>query len=559
MKIQSLTIEGFRSIKGPIRIDFPQICALIGANNVGKSNLLLSIQRVLGRDWVTVNAFDDDDVFNSDYDQDIQIDIEFSEPFKYEQFKGITVEIPKIRFLYTRYKKGEYEGKRRLEKSCLKVDGKSVFKYKARPQKGKKAEFEPLTTIPQELQESIPIIYIGTDRNLKYHLPYSRNSLLSILLNDVNKDFEREDNLMTVKNSNNEDVQISRKERFVKCIKAAMVALRTDELLALEKAIKQNALNQLGFDPDADSTKFDIQFSPFTSLEFYKSLELFVVENEHRINAIELGGGFQNAIVISIMKAFEERRKEGAIFLIEEPEMFLHPHLQRSLYKTIRNIGKTNQVIYITHSPHFVTIPEFDEIRIVKKTSGGTQVIQSTLVCTDKLREKFRKELDPERNEFFFAGKVLFVEGDTEKLSLPAYSNRFKVDLDRSGATIVEVGGKRNLMDFVDLALSVQMQVGFVYDIDSSDFNKNQKVDEAEYNQKLDSYSSKGVSVFRFEKNFEDELLKEYGDNEYQTNCSTYGGFSKAVRARLFAIDEKIPVPKIVIPIIEWLAGKKLE
>jgi predicted ATP-dependent endonuclease of OLD family len=121
------------------------------------------------------------------------------------------------------------------------------------------------------------------------------------------------------------------------------------------------------------------------------------------------------------MKAFEERRKEGAIFLIEEPEMFLHPHMQRSLYSTIRNIGKTNQVIYITHSPHFVTIPEFDEIRIIKRGVNGTEVAKSSMKCDEKLKEKFRKELDPERNELFFASKILFVEGDTERLALPTY------------------------------------------------------------------------------------------------------------------------------------------
>ena len=51
-----------------------------------------------------------------------------------------------------------------------------------------------------------------------------------------------------------------------------------------------------------------------------------------------MGEGVQNAIVLAVLKAFEERRKQGAILLIEEPEMFLHPQMQRSLYKTLRAI-----------------------------------------------------------------------------------------------------------------------------------------------------------------------------------------------------------------------------
>lgn len=553
MKIDSITIEGFRSVKGPLTIKLGQITALIGANNVGKSNILSAICRVLGRDWVTVNTFDEDDVFNNDPNQDIRIDIVFSEPFKHEQFKGIFISIPKLRFLYTRYKAGENKGKRRLEKQCLKLDDAIVFKYKERPKKNQKTEFEPFTTIPQEIQESIPVIYIGIDRSLKSQLPNSRNSLLGTLLSDINKNLEREENKIKVKDAQGNDVEISRKERFKRCITAAMAALKTDELIELEKSIKVNALHQLGFNPETEADKLDIQFAPFTSLEFYKSLELFVVENDFRINATELGGGFQNAIVISIVKAFEERRKQGAIFLIEEPEMFLHPQMQRSLYKTIRNISKTNQVIYITHSPHFITIPEFDEIRIITKTKDGTQYVQSSLPSDEKLKEKFRKELDPERNELFFAKRLLIVEGDTEKLALPEYAKRLKADIDRSGATIIEVGGKRNIVDFVELALSLQIPVGFVYDIDSSDFGKDQKDKEKEYNAMLDKYAERGVSIWQLDKNYESQLRTDFGEEAYQKYCNKYGGYSKAVRARLFSNDKEIPVPKFIEPIIKWI------
>ena len=156
---------------------------------------------------------------------------------------------------------------------------------------------------------------------------------------------------------------------FRSCIDEAIRALKTDEFEQLEESIKTNALVQLGFDPKTETDKLDLFFNPLTSLEFYKSLEIFVNEYGYGVNATELGEGFQNAIVIAILKAFEERRKKGALFLIEEPEMYLHPQMQRSLYKTIRRIGETNQIIFITHSPNFVTIPYFisEERRVGKE------------------------------------------------------------------------------------------------------------------------------------------------------------------------------------------------
>jgi len=132
MRIRKVHIQGFRSIKEPLELNLEQVNALIGANNCGKSNILSAIYRVLGRDWVTKNTFFENDVYNEDYDTDIIIDFEFDEPFQYEQYVGIPVEIPKVRFFYTRYKKGENSGERRLEKQCLQLNNKAVFGFKSR-------------------------------------------------------------------------------------------------------------------------------------------------------------------------------------------------------------------------------------------------------------------------------------------------------------------------------------------------------------------------------------------------------------------------------------------
>ena len=85
-------------------------------------------------------------------------------------------------------------------------------------------------------------------------------------------------------------------------------------------------------------------------MDFYKMLDLQVREGGVAISATELGDGVQNAIVLVILRAFEERRKRGAILLIEEPEMFLHPQMQRSLYNTLREIGATKIRLSMRHS-----------------------------------------------------------------------------------------------------------------------------------------------------------------------------------------------------------------
>ncbi len=557
MRISHLIIENFRSIK-KLDIDLPQVCGLIGPNNAGKSNILLAIQRVLGRDWVSVSSFDEEDVYCHNEQLDINIKISLDRPLYYSKFKEADpTEVLALSFEYTRYKIGEQKGIRRLEQKCFDAKGKIPKILSKAPKKGEQYQYQPLVNIPPEIKESIPLIYIGTNRSLKEQLPGARYSLLRQLFEDINRDLHSSENVIKIKEPDGTEIESTRINRFQKLIDEAMKMLRTESFEALETSIKRNALRQLGFNPDTDTDKLDFFFTPFSTMEFYKALDLRVREGNFSISATEIGEGVQNALVISILQAFEERRKKGAILLIEEPEMFLHPQMQRSLYKTIREIGKTNQVIYTTHSPHFVSVPDYNEILLIRKNINDTIVCKSNLPSDEKRREKLIKELDPERNELFFASRLLLVEGDTEKLSLPAYAKRLNLDIDREGATIVEVGGKRNLMEFAQIAISFGIPAGILYDEDSSDFKDNSN-EEKEFNNSLNSLQKTdgSVMVWFFSKKYEDHLRKTIGEDTYQKLCQKYPKISKAVRARLIAIEETLAIPEPLEEVLYWLAAK---
>jgi predicted ATP-dependent endonuclease of OLD family len=334
----------------------------------------------------------------------------------------------------------------------------------------------------------------------------------------------------------------------------ALELLRTEDFTNIEKAIKRNALEQLGLDGDADN--IDLYFTPMTTMDFYKSLDIAIKDNGFPISATSVGEGFQNAIAIAILRAFEETRRSGAILLIEEPEMFLHPQMQRSLYKTLRKIGKTNQVIYTTHSPHFVSVPDYADVILTRRDGEGTYIHRSSLAFDVKRKEKLFKELDPERSELFFARRLLLVEGDTEKLSYPTYAAKLGLDLDRSGATIVEVGGKRNLSDFAELAASFCIPTGVVYDQDSSDFH-SQRDKEDEYNAMLDKLACDDpeVRVWRMERKHEDVVRNYVGEAKYQTLCARYPHVTNPIRQRLIAADPEMTVPPKIEDLLKWLAS----
>lgn len=138
---------------------------------------------------------------------------------------------------------------------------------------------------------------------------------------------------------------------------------------------------------------------------------------------------------------------EGEILLIEEPELMLTPQQQRHLYQLLHRYAERNQVIYSTRAPAMLNAANFKEIVRLDRTKAAMAVRRARPeVLTESQRVRLAAEFDHERNEMFFATAVVLVEGQTERLSLPAIFRRLGYDPDALGISIVEVGGKGNLV-----------------------------------------------------------------------------------------------------------------
>jgi predicted ATP-dependent endonuclease of OLD family len=77
--------------------------------------------------------------------------------------------------------------------------------------------------------------------------------------------------------------------------------------------------------------------------------------------------------------------------------------------------------------------------------------------------------------------------GNTERLSLPEFAKKLGLDIDAAAETVVEVGGKHNLIDIAELAISFGIPTGILYDKDSGEF-RNKKDEETQYNERLEPF-----------------------------------------------------------------------
>jgi putative ATP-dependent endonuclease of OLD family len=173
MRLKTLTIEHFRSIRY-LNIELPRVCAIVGANNSGKTNILEAIRRVLAPEWgPRAKDFTEEDVYLRDENLDIEIECSFEPQLSYRKLVNAdAVQIERFRFLFNRYKIGEHAGTRKLDQSCLNAAGEKPSVMTSYGRKGvSPPRFEPIVGIPQDVRETVPLIHIGTDRSLRRQLP----------------------------------------------------------------------------------------------------------------------------------------------------------------------------------------------------------------------------------------------------------------------------------------------------------------------------------------------------------------------------------------------------
>lgn len=256
----------------------------------------------------------------------------------------------------------------------------------------------------------------------------------------------------------------------------------SSELIRLERGIEEE-LRSWG-------VRVNIEIAP---PEIEKLFELgtdVFLDDGVRTSATRKGHGLQRALMFALIRAWSKalrtdsqdtediaarKRSDSVIFAVEEPELFLHPHAQRRLFQSLRDIAAVpeHQVMLCTHSPHFIDTDEHRQIATVYRDNpkSGTSIRQCTndLFAGEDLadrKKRFRLAhwINPERAEMFFCRKAVFVEGETERVLLPYLADRLGM-LD-SEVSVIDCGSKFNLPFYIELAKAFGIRYAVVHDED---------------------------------------------------------------------------------------------
>ena len=106
-----------------------------------------------------------------------------------------------------------------------------------------------------------------------------------------------------------------------------------------------------------------------------KNMPIFTNSTGDEFDINELSSGEKQLFLRTL--AIKMLNPENSIILIDEPELSLHPKWQQKIVDVYRKIGKNNQIIIATHSPHILGSMKKENIMLLDKDDEGKIVIKT--------------------------------------------------------------------------------------------------------------------------------------------------------------------------------------
>jgi len=425
MQIISLKVKNYRNLN-EVDISFNPNCNfIVGENNLGKSNLLNLLQIIF-----TNRSFKIDDFSNIDDSIEIELTLKLDD-----------IEIGQFEDLF------DNETTNHVNIICEQktVDDNLEFYHK-----------ETNIYIPASKVRGINFVYHNSLRNPIQEVSFGKSKGVSRFLNNVvqrylvenelkNQDFLREEKineLLEYINTNITKIKTF-KEFDISVIQDKELESLLPKLLVFEDK-NHNSLTKSGY---------GIQFLILITLSILEKIESIL--SKKNVNGI-----------------FETTDGEKYISLViglDEPEIHLHPYMQRSLIKYLNKIianenedfrelikelfdidGFIGQIILVTHSPN-ILLNDYKKIIRFYVENDLTKIVSGSSFDLAPDETKHLHLLLPFIKEAFFSRGVLLVEGDSEYASFPNFANAFGYDFDELGISLIQTRGEGGIKPAIEL------------------------------------------------------------------------------------------------------------
>lgn len=176
----------------------------------------------------------------------------------------------------------------------------------------------------------------------------------------------------------------------------------------------------------------------------------------HTISMGEEGRGLDQLLIV-IWKIATSR--PGTIWLLDEPEIHLHPGAEKLLYDFLLDeTYRRKQIIVATHSMVFIHKSKENEISLLLNKDGFTELatldnlitaeVENKSLVTDEIRSHVYQALGYDSTFAFEPIIVVVVEGKTDEAVFQKFSQILEKPIDNRATKFIPVGDKRQVEKF---------------------------------------------------------------------------------------------------------------
>ena len=188
------------------------------------------------------------------------------------------------------------------------------------------------------------------------------------------------------------------------------------------------------------------KFENFLSKNFFESKQVTLIPmekgdnpkvvhikigSEPQLPIYKLGDGLQSLIICTFNIVTESNQ---CLFFIEEPDMFMHPSMQRSFLEVLAEYDQ-HQYFITSHSNHFLDMTiDFANISVFHFSKHEDTQPQFHIRPSSPRDRQILLDLGVRNSSVFISNATIWVEGKTDRLYLKAYMTKYidelKEDID---------------------------------------------------------------------------------------------------------------------------------
>lgn len=194
------------------------------------------------------------------------------------------------------------------------------------------------------------------------------------------------------------------------------------------------------------------QFNFDVDALFKMNVVMYQKQNDEIEWTKNMSEGMKSIYIFSLLEAYlETKEKLPCIILIEDPEMFLHPQLQKVASEILYRLSLKNQVIFSTHSPNMIFNFNSRQIKQVKLDKEGYTVLREQNDIS-----RILDDLGYSANDLMNVSFVFIVEGKQDRNRLPLLLNRYYSEIyDKAGKlhriSIITTNSCTNIKTYANL------------------------------------------------------------------------------------------------------------